>query len=94
MLPKLLLFSDQALAVTVFKVTKSYMRFRNARQHGTRLQALTLYKHANVAVTLRGMNTPIMITLVSGQKVVDYIQGVVGGVVVHHPYIEVGESLI
>jgi intracellular multiplication protein IcmK len=36
------------------------------------IQALTLYKHANLAVTLQGMNTPIMLTLVSGQKAVDY----------------------
>lgn len=36
------------------------------------IQALTLYKHANLAVVLQGMNTPIMITLTSGQKAVDY----------------------
>ena len=36
------------------------------------IQAITMYKVANLAVVLRGLNTPIMLTLVPGQEVVDY----------------------
>ena len=36
------------------------------------IQAQTLYREANLAVVLRGLNTPIMITLLPGQKAVDY----------------------
>lgn len=36
------------------------------------VQAITMYKVANLAVMLKGLNTPIMLTLVPGQEVVDY----------------------
>ncbi len=36
------------------------------------IQAITMYKVANLAVILKGLNTPIMLTLVPGQEVVDY----------------------
>ncbi|HJN37778.1 MAG TPA: DotH/IcmK family type IV secretion protein [Gammaproteobacteria bacterium] len=36
------------------------------------IQAQTLYREANLAVVLRGLNTPVMITLIPGQKAVDY----------------------
>jgi len=36
------------------------------------LQAKTLYTYGNLAIRLRGLNTPIMITLIPGQQVVDY----------------------
>ena len=36
------------------------------------IQAVSMYKVANLAVILKGMNTPIMLTLVPGQAVVDY----------------------
>ena len=36
------------------------------------IQAITMYKVANLAVVLKGLNTPIMLTLVPGQEVVDY----------------------
>jgi intracellular multiplication protein IcmK len=36
------------------------------------IQAITMYKVANLAVMLKGLNTPIMLTLVPGQEVVDY----------------------
>ena len=36
------------------------------------IQALNGYRPANMALKLRGMQTPIMLTLVVGQKVVDY----------------------
>lgn len=36
------------------------------------IQALKLYNYGNLAVRLRGLNTPVMLTLVPGQKAVDY----------------------
>lgn len=36
------------------------------------VQALSMYKAGNLAVLLKGMNTPVMITLMPGQKAVDY----------------------
>lgn len=36
------------------------------------IQSLTQYKDGNLAVMLRGMNTPVIFTLVPGQEVVDY----------------------
>lgn len=36
------------------------------------VQAITGYKTANLAVLLRELNTPVMITLIPGQKAVDY----------------------
>ncbi len=36
------------------------------------IQSSTMYKQANLAVILQGLNTPIMITLLPGQRAVDY----------------------
>lgn len=36
------------------------------------IQATTLYTYGNLAVKLQGLATPVMITLISGQKAVDY----------------------
>lgn len=36
------------------------------------IQSATFYKRSNLAVMLRDFNTPIMLTLISGQEVVDY----------------------
>lgn len=36
------------------------------------IQAKTLYTYGNLAVRLRDLNTPVMLTLIPGQKVVDY----------------------
>ena len=36
------------------------------------IQSNVMYKQGNLAVVLKGLNTPIMLTLVPGQKVVDY----------------------
>lgn len=36
------------------------------------IQALKAYNYGNLAVRLRGLNTPVMLTLIPGQKVVDY----------------------
>jgi intracellular multiplication protein IcmK len=36
------------------------------------IQALKLYTYGNLAVRLRGLNTPVMLTLIPGQKAVDY----------------------
>lgn len=36
------------------------------------IQPSTMYRQGNLAVMLRGLNTPIMFTLVPGQRVVDY----------------------
>ena len=36
------------------------------------IQPSAMYKHGNLAVMLRGLNTPIMFTLLPGQRVVDY----------------------
>ncbi len=36
------------------------------------IQSLTFYKSSNLAVILKGLNTPVMITLVSGQDAIDY----------------------
>lgn len=36
------------------------------------IQSLTISKTGNLAIVLKGLNTPIMVTLMSGQKAVDY----------------------
>lgn len=36
------------------------------------IQGITAYKQGNLAVILRGLNTPIMLTLTPGQRAVDY----------------------
>jgi len=36
------------------------------------IQAASYYKRSNLAVILKGLNTPVMITLLSGQESVDY----------------------
>jgi intracellular multiplication protein IcmK len=36
------------------------------------IQALKLYNYGNMAVRLKGLNTPVMLTLIPGQKAVDY----------------------
>ncbi len=36
------------------------------------IQSLKLYTYGNIAVRLKGLNTPVMLTLVPGQKAVDY----------------------
>ena len=36
------------------------------------VQASKLYTYGNLAVRLRGLNTPVMLTLIPGQKAVDY----------------------
>lgn len=36
------------------------------------IQAIKLYNYGNLAVRLRGLNTPVMLTLIPGQKAVDY----------------------
>lgn len=36
------------------------------------IQSLKLYTYGNLAVRLKGLNTPVMLTLVPGQKEVDY----------------------
>lgn len=36
------------------------------------VQAMNFYKRSNLAVILRGLNTPVMLTLLSGQEAVDY----------------------
>lgn len=36
------------------------------------IQSVKLYNYGNLAVRLRGLNTPVMLTLIPGQKAVDY----------------------
>lgn len=36
------------------------------------IQSLKLYNYGNLAVRLKGLNTPVMLTLIPGQKAVDY----------------------
>lgn len=36
------------------------------------VQAASYYKRSNLAIILKGLNTPVMVTLLSGQEVVDY----------------------
>lgn len=36
------------------------------------IQAIKLYNYGNLAVRLTGLNTPVMLTLIPGQKAVDY----------------------
>ncbi|MBA4695842.1 MAG: type IV secretion protein IcmK [Legionella sp.] len=36
------------------------------------IQSIKLYTYGNLAIRLRGLNTPVMLTLIPGQKVVDY----------------------
>lgn len=44
----------------------------NMRDNILLMQASELYSHGNMAVKLRNLTTPVMLTLVSGQKAVDY----------------------
>ncbi len=44
----------------------------NQRSNTMFIQSLSLYNHGNLAVTLQGNTTPVMISLVSGQKEVDF----------------------
>ena len=36
------------------------------------VQSMTYYKRSNIAVILKGLNTPVMVTLISGQEALDY----------------------
>jgi intracellular multiplication protein IcmK len=36
------------------------------------IQSVTFYKRCNLAVILKGLNTPVMLTLIPGQEAVDY----------------------
>lgn len=36
------------------------------------VQAMSFYKRSNLAVILKGLNTPVMLTLISGQEAIDY----------------------
>ncbi|MBI5448093.1 MAG: DotH/IcmK family type IV secretion protein [Gammaproteobacteria bacterium] len=36
------------------------------------IQSMTLYTYGNLAVRLRGLPTPVMLTLIPGQRVIDY----------------------
>lgn len=36
------------------------------------IQAMRIYNYGNLAVRLKGLNTPVMLTLIPGQKAVDY----------------------
>ena len=36
------------------------------------MQSITQYKSGNIAVQLQGLNTPVMLTLLPGQRAVDY----------------------
>ena len=44
----------------------------NAKDNTLMIQALTSYTYGNLAVKLQDLNTPVMLTLVPGQRVVDY----------------------
>lgn len=37
-----------------------------------KIQALSMYKYGNLAVNLKGLSTPVMLTLTTGQDIVDY----------------------
>lgn len=61
------------------------------------IQSNVMYKQGNLAVILQGLNTPIMLTLVPGQKVVDYrvdVQVPRNGPMAHpvHKYLPSGGS--
>ena len=55
-----------------FNIQWSQASGDNAINNTLMIQAITMYKVANLAVVLQGLNTPIMLTLVPGQEVVDY----------------------
>lgn len=44
----------------------------NKKSNTLLVQALEHYRTANLAVILKGLNTPVMLTLVPGQQVIDY----------------------
>ncbi len=44
----------------------------NKKDNTIMVQALTTYVYGNLAVRLKGLETPVMLTLVPGQKIVDY----------------------
>ena len=52
--------------------TESEEKARVSMSNTMLIQPSTMYKTGNLAVMLRGLNTPVMITLIPGQKVVDY----------------------
>ncbi len=51
---------------------KSFNVQWNQKSNTMMIQALTRYTSGNLAVVLKGLNTPIMITLMPGQPAVDY----------------------
>lgn len=55
-----------------FNIQWSQSSGENSIDNTLMIQAITMYKVANLAVVLKGLNTPIMLTLVPGQEVVDY----------------------
>lgn len=54
------------------KETPKEDKLSNTMLNTLLIQAQTLYKPANLAVVLQGLNVPVMITLIPGQQVVDY----------------------
>jgi intracellular multiplication protein IcmK len=44
----------------------------NKKDNTMMIQAISQYKYGNLAVRLRGAKTPVMLTLIPGQKTVDY----------------------
>lgn len=44
----------------------------NKKDNTLMIQAQEDYKYGNLAIRLKGLNTPVMITLIPGQQVVDY----------------------
>lgn len=51
---------------------KSYNVQWNKKSNTLLVQALTHYKSGNLAVLLKGLDTPVMLTLLPGQNAVDY----------------------
>ena len=61
----------------------------NHKDNTLMIQALKMYTYGNLAVRLKGLQTPVMLTLIPGQKMVDYrvdmrVQGV-GPLATHLP---------
>lgn len=52
--------------------TKAYNIAWDKKGNTLMVQAITQYKPANLAVMLHGLDTPVMITLIPAQQVVDY----------------------
>lgn len=62
---------------SAFNVQWNQGTAQEAQQHNSMsntllIQAISMYKQGNLAVMLEGLNTPIMLTLLPGQKIVDY----------------------